>query len=778
MEKKIASINEESNGEKALKILYMLAYFAPAKSIHLDMLLCVFNDIRKELDAPIQLLKKKYLIVESNNQQMFLIEKQIQKEIRTFLKQNNKEKDSLREAVNLQTFHLLKDDIHLNYIDHTLSLLVYIHESGDLVEISVGLPSLMVMALRKLNRLLEAYVFGNNALTLLEKALGETHAEILNIRHNLANVLDVEGQHTEAAQVLKELIEKDLKYSSVDELTRYIVHHARRLCKLSRYKDALSLYQILIGEKSVLDTFDSETLTTWNDYAVLLSHMGRHSEASEILQNVLLLQRRVLVEDDEFGLLTRQRLANVFREQGNYVRALEEIKEVFRESTKFHGELYSDTLRAERDLCILLLSKGDHKEALLKLEDVEKKFKQNFTEPHPDILCTRANIALALMNLNECNRALQISEDVYEGYKNIFGEKHNETSRAKYNIGTIYLNLGKSSKAAKCFRDVYEGFRDIFGSEHNKTLTVRAELEKLGYFPTALDEAVQRGDLNKVVSLIENGEDVNKADAEGRIPLHYAALNGHISVAKHLLKMGAMHNAQDFGSATPYQLASDEQMKDLLNSVNNLFIDVKRGMQDNIANHKGLTNARDKNGYSLLHWALYKSHKQVIRQLLEAGVDLKCISLKGFTLLHVASSKGHKEMTEILLQSMKSNDLNYFVNFKTTVGGNTALHVAAKHNDLDIIKCLLFYGGSYDIKNNEGLTPVQLSTNQTISDLLNVLQEMFSSVQEGNSKAITLLKSMNNDNLSIVKKTRNSQGHTLLQVAIKNQNENFIYELL
>ncbi|GBL86401.1 hypothetical protein AVEN_164568-1 [Araneus ventricosus] len=113
--------------------------------------------------------------------------------------------------------------------------------------------------------------------------------------------------------------------------------------------------------------------------------------------------------------------------------------------------------------------------------------------------------------------------------------------------------------------------------------------------------------------------------------------------------MGAMYNAEDFRSATPYQPASDEQMED--GSVNNLFKDIKRETEDNISGHIELIiiNVRDKNGYILLQWAVCNSHKHVVYNLLDAGANPKRISSKGNTQLHiVASSKGNKEIAVIL----------------------------------------------------------------------------------------------------------------------------------
>ncbi|CAL1269937.1 unnamed protein product [Larinioides sclopetarius] len=447
----ITTIREEANGENALKILYISAYLTPAKGLHLDMFLSVCNDNEKELFAATQRLKQKSLMHTIDdvysNKSGFLITELVQNEIRTFLKKNGNEKDVLAVAIDLLTIHLSKEEIHPNYIDHALSVVTYVLESGELLESSVRLPSLILTALKRQNRLGEAYVFGENALKFLAKALGDTHEEILTLRHNLPTMLDAEEEHSKAVKVLQELTEKDLKFSSVEEITKCLVQHAKRLSELSRYEDASTLYEILIGTKTVLETFDSEILTAWHDYAVLLSEVGHLSIAINILEDVFLQKRKVIVKGDEYGLVTRNRLASVLQKQGKYTEALEQFKEVWCESRKRYGELYPQTLRMKRDIGNLLLHKGEYEEALKILEDVEKKFKEILHESDLEILCTQGNIIDTLISLKEYSKALDLSKNVYEAYKHSFGEEHDKTLWVKYNIDKILIRQGNENEA-------------------------------------------------------------------------------------------------------------------------------------------------------------------------------------------------------------------------------------------------------------------------------------------------------------------------------------------
>ncbi|PRD29557.1 UNVERIFIED_CONTAM: Ankyrin-1 [Trichonephila clavipes] len=582
------------------------------------------------------------------------------------------------------------------------------------------------MKLTKLNKLVEAYSYGTKAINFLKKNVGEKHAATLTLQHNLATILAVQGKHAETITALKNLYDNDKELSGSEEITHTLVTLASQLCELSKYDEALHIYQMLIAEGKVSDTLDDTILTAWHDYALLLHDMERLSEAFDILQDVLTQRIKILSLEDNETLQVRCSMAFVLTAQKNYNRALFYYRDVLDTRQRLLGELHPDTLRTRRDIGVVYQFKTDYNKALNVLQDVAEKFTQVAGASHPDVLSTQANIAAILTHQNKYDEALKISNDVYCKYKETLGEKHNETLRVKSNIGGIYLRQKRITEAIATFQEVFEGFSEVFGPNHQLTKEAKATLDALRIPQIEernIHSAAKNGDLHRISSLIQNGADINEEDYTGRRPIHYAALHGHVRVVKYLLKKRAMYNTKDFENKAPLQLTENREIKEILILAQNLFKDVKKGNFENVAQciseNTYIVNIKDKDGYSLLHWATFKHHLQIVRELLKVA-DSRCTSNKGNTPLHIAASMGHTEIARILILSTNVNELQEFINAKTTSGGNTALHVAANNNDLEMVRCLIKYGASCDVKNANNETPINLASNPTICDLLNI----------------------------------------------------------
>lgn len=89
-------------------------------------------------------------------------------------------------------------------------------------------------------------------------------------------------------------------------------------------------------------------------------------------------------------------------------------------------------------------------------------------------------------------------------------------------------------------------------------------LKVVGRRKRALHGAAERGDLDGVRKEIDDGDDPDFPDEEGRRPIHYAAAGGHLEVAKWLVAIGADPDIEDDAGLRPVHATADESMRSFL----------------------------------------------------------------------------------------------------------------------------------------------------------------------------------------------------------------------
>ena len=85
------------------------------------------------------------------------------------------------------------------------------------------------------------------------------------------------------------------------------------------------------------------------------------------------------------------------------------------------------------------------------------------------------------------------------------------------------------------------------------------------YEKTSLHDACEKGHLHIVEYLISKGSKIEaKETYYGRTPLHNASYWGHTKVVKYLVSKGANKQARDKDGKTPYDLARNDEIKEIL----------------------------------------------------------------------------------------------------------------------------------------------------------------------------------------------------------------------
>ena len=154
------------------------------------------------------------------------------------------------------------------------------------------------------------------------------------------------------------------------------------------------------------------------------------------------------------------------------------------------------------------------------------------------------------------------------------------------------------------------------------------------YGRTQLHHCVRNGLTYSVKRLLSiRNINVNVKDVNGDTPLHYAAANGHVEIARLLLQNGAEVNAKGNDGWTPLHFAAFQGHVDILHLL------VENGAD---------LEAQNNDGMRALHWAASKGHLPFIQDLVSRyHVD---INAKGHrvTALWWAQFRGHPAVISLL----------------------------------------------------------------------------------------------------------------------------------
>jgi len=126
-------------------------------------------------------------------------------------------------------------------------------------------------------------------------------------------------------------------------------------------------------------------------------------------------------------------------------------------------------------------------------------------------------------------------------------------------------------------------------------------------------------------------------------------------------------------------------------------------VENMLAVHPELANARNYKGATPLHLAAALGDEELAARLIVCGADVnaKCDQqmLAGQTPLHIAAGRNETGIMRLLLAK------NARVNAKDALGG-TPLHEAAAHGSLEAASLLLQSGAALEARQNDGQTPL------------------------------------------------------------------------
>ena len=277
--------------------------------------------------------------------------------------------------------------------------------------------------------------------------------------------------------------------------------------------------------------------------------------------------------------------------------------------------------------------------------------------------------------------------------------------------------------------------------EENKVDDVDAAGVSDGW--TALHEASAAGAAEVVEALLKFGATPQKLNSKGQSPLFLAALLRHNAVVTIFMKTheipslsvenegdpqklsivadGTSGHADVWALPLPFEVdggttfhADDEKIP-----LTDVRLTEPSALQE-AAKHGDVTKIREllergsQEGLKELYFAARDGELELVKVLVEAGVDPNHLYDNEFAPLHVVAELGHIEVAGFLLYAAQAD-----VNKKTYQGG-TALHYAAQGGSLKMVNLLLSVPNVHNL-NVDGITPYRLAEQGGHTDIMAML---------------------------------------------------------
>ncbi|OQE44088.1 hypothetical protein PENCOP_c002G00032 [Penicillium coprophilum] len=254
---------------------------------------------------------------------------------------------------------------------------------------------------------------------------------------------------------------------------------------------------------------------------------------------------------------------------------------------------------------------------------------------------------------------------------------------------------------------------------------------------TPLLIAAENGRHDALTTLLESGANVETQDDKQWTILHYAAKNGDLELVQRLLDlMPSLFDKRNNLGQTALVVAANEGQSSVVESLVKvaashsesygedekfavLTIAASKGsldlMKDILSESNQLAKRQNESGDVLLFIAIKSEQEDVVRFLLTENVDLSIKDGLGSTLLHSATESGLLKTVEYLLE--KKPEL---INEKNTEN-ETALVIAFRKEDENVISLLLENKANIDVRDNDGRTMLHSACRRSS---LNIVQKL------------------------------------------------------
>ncbi|MFC2172432.1 tetratricopeptide repeat protein [Acidobacteriota bacterium] len=330
-------------------------------------------------------------------------------------------------------------------------------------------------------------------LAIQQKSLGSRHSEVANSMSSLGEILRVQGDysaalgyHQKALMIHRETLDPGNPQIAESLMNKAFLHYS-----MGDYSDALPLLHeaLTINEKA----FGPEhpmVAHAVNSLGAILYLMGEYEQAQSLYEKALAMDEKLLGDDHPDIMSRLSNLALLLHQKGKYNEAVQLYERALSIAEKGSGPDHPMIVPALNNYAQLLMTMGYYEKAKLLYERAMKISIKAYGSEHQRTAQLINDIAGILERTGDTAGALKYYERALDIYLKVLDPDHFFTAISLNNIGRLHLKQGNFKEARDFLERALLNHEKAIGPEHpltTKPLTNLAHLElKTGDYKESL----------------------------------------------------------------------------------------------------------------------------------------------------------------------------------------------------------------------------------------------------------------------------------------------------
>ncbi len=227
------------------------------------------------------------------------------------------------------------------------------------------------------------------------------------------------------------------------------------------------------------------------DYSDFLYGYGLYKEAEQIDIRLIVLREKLYGKEHADTARSYNNIGEVYRNQGDYVKALEYQRKALDIMERVLGPYHPLTATFYNNIGLVYHSQGDYAKALEYYKKDLDICERVLGSDHPNTAQSYNNIGMVYYNQGDYAKALEHFGKALDIRERVLGLDHPDTAQSYNNIGGGYHSQGNYAKALEYYEKALDIRERVLGPDHPDTAgsynNIGAVCEGQGDYSKALE---------------------------------------------------------------------------------------------------------------------------------------------------------------------------------------------------------------------------------------------------------------------------------------------------